>query len=923
MTKRLIISLVSFAIIIVLSIVFILVRTRNRMPGEPLKAIPLNAGLIFRVNDFRKLTDDMNDNPVWQELANTGVFERLNSQLEFLDSLISRNQDVRSLLHGNPWYISGHVTGNGKSSFLHVIKTPKTFSEKRVAEMIKSLVINLGTVSTRKYEGYTITDVRFLDQKKLGNFSYSTGNGLFILSFSSILVEDAIRQYLTGSPLTADRYFSKVYNTAGKNVPASVFINYAHVTNLLTPLVKPDYRPQIRGYNNFAAWAELDLNMNSEALLLNGFTAISDSALQLFTIFRNQSPKRITVDNILPSTVSSYIMLSLSNTQEYLKNFNSVLQNNGKYNEYQKNVALLKSRYNMDISQSFYDLLDGEMAVAMKTPNHVNEKPDILVVFTIKSHSHTEKKLVEALAGIARNKSVSAENYRYACKIDNELTYWIYKWPVDDFLRQFMGDFFKGLDQHYFTLIDNYLVFGNSTGSLSDLIHDNVLSKTLITDIAYREYKNNLSPRTTLSFYADLSKAPMDFSRFLRSDILKAWEHNIGVFQKVQVFGLQLSSGSNLMYTNIFCKTLTEYKDEPHTVWESLLDTAVNCKPQFVVNHNTKQTEIFLQDMRNTIYLINQAGRILWKENIGERINSAVYQVDYYKNGKLQILFSTRNYLHLIDRNGNYVERYPVKLRSPATCGVSLVDYENNKNYRLFIPGEDRKVYAYTVEGTIVNGWNFGKSEDLITQPLNHFRIGDKDYIVFGDRLKTYILNRRGETRVSVEELIPKSKNNNYYLDTSSDPKKNRIVTTDTSGQVCFIYFNGHVAKTGIKKFSEDHFFDLKDIDGDGQNDFIFLDRNALMVFNASIKKLFEYDFEATIDLPPAYYHFSASDRKIGVVSGKEKRIYLINNNGLLYKGFPLTGTTLFSIGYLGSTVSHFNLIVGGENNFLYNYIVQ
>ena len=49
--------------------------------------------------------------------------------------------------------------------------------------------------------------------------------------------------------------------------------------------------------------------------------------------------------------------------------------------------------------------------------------------------------------------------------------------------------------------------------------------------------------------------------------------------------------------------------------------------------------------------------------------------MDYYKNGKLQLLFAGRDYMHLIDRNGNYVDKYPVKMRTPASNTLALFDY--------------------------------------------------------------------------------------------------------------------------------------------------------------------------------------------------------------------------------------------------------
>jgi hypothetical protein len=51
--------------------------------------------------------------------------------------------------------------------------------------------------------------------------------------------------------------------------------------------------------------------------------------------------------------------------------------------------------------------------------------------------------------------------------------------------------------------------------------------------------------------------------------------------------------------------------------------------------------------------------------------------------------------------------------------------------------------------------------------------------------------------------------------------------------------------------------------------------------------------------------------------------LYLVNNDGSLYKGFPLLGSTPFSIGVINRTTSKFNLIVGSNDNFLYNYSVQ
>ena len=86
---------------------------------------------------------------------------------------------------------------------------------------------------------------------------------------------------------------------------------------------------------------------------------------------------------------------------------------------------------------------------------------------------------------------------------------------------------------------------------------------------------------------------------------------------------------------------------------------------------------------------------------------------------------------------------------------------------------------------------------------------------------------------------------------------------------------------------------------------------------------MFTYKFKEPILSKPQFYQFSATDRKLGIVSRNENRIYLFNSNGELYEGFPLQGNTPFSIGNFGDSLSRFNLVVGSRDNFLYNYRVK
>jgi hypothetical protein len=148
-------------------------------------------------------------------------------------------------------------------------------------------------------------------------------------------------------------------------------------------------------------------------------------------------------------------------------------------------------------------------------------------------------------------------------------------------------------------------------------------------------------------------------------------------------------------------------------------------------------------------------------------------------------------------------------------------------------------------------------------------------------------------------------------------------VLTDSLGKVHFIYFDGTVEATDLGTWSGGHYFEYSDLDGSGRREFIFVDGKELVVFNHDGSRKFSRSFKRTLSSPPVIYQFSYGNKKIGLVSAGMNELYLVNNDGNLYKGFPLLGSTPFSIGVISPSTSKFNLIVGSDENFLYNYSVQ
>jgi hypothetical protein len=610
--------------------------------------------------------------------------------------------------------------------------------------------------------------------------------------------------------------------------------------------------------------------------------------------------------------------MGISDREVFLEQLSNYYTGLGRGNEIQTEVDRLEALYGINPLEDLVQLMDDELAW-FAIEGETNSPDEEVSIVETRSRSETEDVVLNWIEQYLQVNSFDMRSLRRVYRLDNQTSFNIYQLPDPFFKDLPPGQIFKPC----FTLYENYLLFGPSVEVLSRVLYQNVLHKTFISDPVFKEMSDYLSNRSNISLFFR-PYAFLEYKEGLLNSAMSSQLDPTELFlRRIPGVVIQYSTEGDLYYNSISCKYTSQIKEKALTVWESLLDSVAIIKPALVVNHNTSEKEIFVQDAGNHIYLINSAGRILWKQPLEGPILGDPIQVDFYKNGKLQYLFNTTNKIHLIDRNGNYVERYPISLRSNATNPMALFDYDNSRNYRLFIAGEDRKIYAYDIEGNLITGWRFGKTESRVNKALQHFRVNDKDYIVAADNNKTYILDRRGRERIKVKEALVLSERNPITLDMNIREERPRWISTDTSGNIKCIYLNGTVSEILSQDLGSDHFFRLQDMDKDGIPEFIIADGDELNVLKQDGKRLFTYRVRNRISDMPDIYKFSASDIKIGVTDHFRNRIYLINSDGSLYEGFPLEGSTRFSIGYFAGSDSRFNLIVGSTNNFLYNYSIE
>jgi len=864
---------------------YFLHKDRQGLLTDPYKIIAPNAFVVIETADIQSLFNSLTTGKgIFSELGKTEEFRSFDTKLKYIADQLNKPGLKKLVLEGKT-LVSFHPAGQKKPvPFLSMTITPDV-GFRQLRETLSSFgiknIIEERSGSRRLFRlPYVLASLR-------DTVFVSISSGLLICSTSETLVLNALSQSQPHGDIRDAPGFARVMLATGRKED-KLFVVFSNLTDVIKPLFAPDARLLADKITRLGSSGGGDVFINDEGFTLSGYIESSDPGEYLFR-YRNIVPRNLKNYRILPSGTSlfeSMIMPGESQVRKKPEAGSNLLADK------------LRPYLGEEITRAYIDI---------KT---VPVNDNTVIVIELKNPVQCEQ--------IIREHADIRKETKYF-QPDDQVKIPVYFTGKTGLVRQLVPELAPSFSDSYFTFYDNYMIIGSSEITLSRFLYDNILNKTLANDVFYREFEKLLPSRSGYFFYCNPPRIVDYLAQYLSPEIMDGIRKNRVAFNKLQSVGFQLASINDMIYNNISLRYRDQIMEESTTEWETLLDTAASIKPFFFRNHITGAREIFIQDMNNNAYLINATGRVLWKVPLKERIISTVYMIDYYRNGKFQLLFSGRNNLHVLDRNGNYVERYPVRLRSPATNSVALFDYDNNNTYRLVIAGEDKMIYSYDKSGNAVKGWKPFRTSGQVTSEAGFYRVSGKDFIVVADEASLYFLDRSGNIRLRLKDAVTKAAGSTIRLSPGSRPS---LVCSSPQGEVQHIYFDGEVRKFSLRPFASDHSFDYFDIDGDGFGEYIFIEKGKLYLYDHDRSELFTKDFTTDNLGGPINFIFSASDRKIGVFDPGRKLIYLVDKKGEIMKGFPLRGASMFSINRLSSG-NEWNLIVGGTDRFLYNYKLE
>jgi hypothetical protein len=886
--KRVITILTVLLILALVIMGYFLQLGRKRLTTDPYKTISTGACIVIETIDLQSFLNSLTTGKgLFGETGKVKELENFNRKLKYVADNLNRPEYKRFIPDG-PAIISFYPTKEGKLETLLSMTVPGDVRYRHIKEMLS--MSGIKEVIESK-SGRTIVLKIPYDVNYVRDTAYiSLISGLILCSSSAEILKGASVQMDLGNDIRTIQGFTRVLLASGKKED-KIFVVFANLLNLIEPAMSAEGKWLTEKIIRLAGTGGGDIYINEEGLVLSGYTECTDSTDIIYR-YKSIPPKEFHTYKILPSSTVLFATIIRPDEKSFRNSGDP-----GSQKAYDLAIKI-KEFLGEEITRAFIDIKENQAA------------DNTLMIYELKNREHAEQLFLEQLG-----KGNEIDYF----EPDDQTKIPVYKTSFNGLAKIIIPGFSVGFDDTYFIFYDNFMITGSSFVTISRLLYDNLLNKTLANDLTYRDFESSLPSRAGFFFFCVPWRINDYLARFLNEDIISALKSNRSSINKIQAAGYQFASSNGMIYNSLSIRYKDEAREESTTEWETLLDTTASIKPFFFTNHITGAKEIFIQDMKNNTYLINAAGRVLWKVPLNERIVGNIFMIDYFHNGKNQLLFAGKNYLHLLDRNGNYVERYPVKLRSPGTNSPALFDYDNNLNYRLFIAGEDKQIYSYDRSGNVVRGWKPFKTIGFVKTEINYFKVSGKDYLVASDETSIYFLDRSGNKRVTLKEPVSIAAGSSVRLNSGSEPY---LICSSPDGTVQQIYFDGTVKKFILRKFSVNHSFDIFDVDGDGFSEYIFIDKGVLYIFDHNRSELFSREFGSGEIGGPINFVFSATNRKIGVYDLNKKLIYIVDIKGNIMNGFPLRGASMFSIGKL-SDKSGWHLIVGGTDRFLYNYKID
>ncbi len=324
----------------------------------------------------------------------------------------------------------------------------------------------------------------------------------------------------------------------------------------------------------------------------------------------------------------------------------------------------------------------------------------------------------------------------------------IHEYSYRGFLSALFGPLFSADDESCFTVKEGWMIVG-SRNALSEYASGRALEYTLSGYLADAGIEDCLSCRNAyFASYVSLSEDRSYTASLFSTDFLPSVEASLTDISYEPIFCSVTEDKSGLAVNVDLFRTIVLKSQAP--TFERDTEVKIPEGPFRVKNSGTGKWNLFYQQDNLYLCLQEEGGKGLWGVPFDAPICGCAQTLDYYANGKLQILFASGSKLYLIDRLGHYVTNFPVDLGKRILIGPDVYDFSGRKKYNVMILHTDNTIEMYNLQGRRPPQWKTITSSETIKGLPERIRVSGSTYWVVRTSIQTLIFGFYGGEPLTV-----------------------------------------------------------------------------------------------------------------------------------------------------------------------------
>lgn len=704
-------------------------------PKSP-EAVPVDAIALFTFAGAEDLSSFLyKDNPLSGKLFfGLNQFKTIS---EKLSELFERDEYENRVFD---CAISLHYSAKDKVSPLFVFNSEGVDNDL----LLKTIESSINKGSERSFNGVKIF--------RSEGVEYSITDNKLIASTSPIIIESSLRHIKSKVSILDNEEFSQAFRPAGSS-GSFLFINHLQTGKLFSAYIDREYFGGADFISRFSGWSKLEVVSDKYSIELKGITFENKGVGNYSTVFRGAGNGVGSVQSVLPS--DTYLLLDISVDDIY-----NHIKKHLKYKEYY-------GKSNNEVSDNavkwFESLKAKEAAVAL-IPYKGKFQWLTIIRKKIPWYNSVEKKIG------SKEKSAPVRafhNKGYAARLFGGF----FSFTKEESILESGEWIFIG---------EKEILNGISAGIFKNFTFEHYLSRTKAHNLSGKR-----GSMVTLIVNGTGNKDSL-FS-YLRDDHAVSLKKRFSD-RNIMITALEINSDkegevyySAYAFADSMAVPLPPPKDTPTSGGDVKSGSPVYIAegPFEVKNFTNGQTEFLEQLPAGGLRLLSKERRGIWTIPFNGKIRGRVLQIDYFKNGKLQMLFADQNHIYLLDRLGRFVKPFPRLVTPEILSGPQVYDLNGDGDVAIMLLHRDNTLRLYDKNGEAYPMW----SDIAVTGTIKDFpemiKEGAKKYLVLRTESVTEIYtsngirvtNLTGNNRLSNSTTVESAGNNNVAVKTVKGKK--------------------------------------------------------------------------------------------------------------------------------------------------------